>query len=72
MATSLLQDVLRPQVFGVDRLNSKLAAASLRDSPPARHSALADGDSEEDELVGVVRAFRSFPSLLGCLCGSVC
>ncbi|KAL5478814.1 hypothetical protein ACEPAI_2091 [Sanghuangporus weigelae] len=57
-STSLLQDVLRPHAFGVDRINSKLAAASLSanadgdgDSPPSRQAALDDSD---DELVGVM------------------
>ncbi|KAL5520457.1 hypothetical protein ACEPAG_9681 [Sanghuangporus baumii] len=61
-STSLLQDVLRPHAFGVDRINSKLAAASLNpnpnpnanadgDSPPGGQAALDDSD---DELVGVM------------------
>ena len=49
-STSLLQDVLRPHAFGVDRLNSKLVQASLN-SPPGSHDVL---DESDDELVGVV------------------
>ena len=51
-STSLLQDVLRPHAFGVEKLNSKLAAASIRNSPPSKAANL--DDSDEDELVGVV------------------
>lgn len=57
---SLLQDVLRPHALGVDKLNSKLAAASLRNSPPARHDNLDDSD---DEVVGVVRYLSHRPYL---------
>lgn len=49
---SLLQEVLRPQAFGVDRLNMKLSAASLsRSSSPTKQMAADDSD---DELIGVV------------------
>ncbi|KAI5122662.1 hypothetical protein M0805_007922 [Coniferiporia weirii] len=45
---SLLQEVLRPQALGVERLNSKLTAASLsRSSTP-------DEMDRDDELVGVM------------------
>ncbi|THH07572.1 hypothetical protein EW145_g3277 [Phellinidium pouzarii] len=47
--TSLLQEVLRPQALGVDRLNSKHTSAPLsRGSSP-----LAAPDDSDDELVGV-------------------
>ena len=65
-STSLLQDVLRPHAFGIDKINSKLAAASLDgdgNSPPSGQAVLDDSD---DELVGVVRLF-SHCSLLACL-----
>lgn len=49
-STSLLQDVLRPHAFGVDKVNSKLAATSLgEDESQGSHDALDDSD---DELVG--------------------
>lgn len=53
-STSLLQDVLRPHALGVEKLSSKLAAASLRSSSPTN---LSDSD---DELVGVVSITRLY------------
>ncbi|KAH8112068.1 hypothetical protein DFH11DRAFT_1609500 [Phellopilus nigrolimitatus] len=62
MSTTLLQDVLRPHALGVDKLNSKLAAASRkRDSSPAGQAASDDSD---DELVGVTSA-PGTPALSG-------
>ena len=58
-SASLLQDVLRPHALGIsdDKLNTKLAAMSLRNSPPARSRTLDDSD---DEIVGVVSVFSLF------------
>lgn len=54
-SNSLLQEVLRPQAFGVDRLGSKLAGSSI--SRSASPTKLMGGDDSDDELVGVVSVF---------------